>query len=173
MKIIIALISALLMLIVVTFLWNSSDENIELEEKPYERVDITNNNQLVSTTFDDKLIVYTLEGNPVRINDFTRFDGVRIVGEGFYHLQGLPGDKDAPVGIMFNSNNDSFSIAIEAEPVNNNHKVVSDAFRLMMGASDEELCELNVLVGVSHDLNPVLSGKNLGLSFCNPNTSLQ
>ena len=162
-----SLIALSLVMLAVFGVFEADDKIANEEGVPFGEIGVSGNNAVVTLPpTSNKLAIKLDSGQIASVNDFRRFPRVSGVGKDLYHLQGLPGDPDAPVGFFFNDRNDSFSIGIEALPLNENRTAVSEAFRIMLGVSEKELCLMNIYVGVPYGLSPEMAGKNLGLSFC-------
>lgn len=118
-------------------------------------------------------------GTAVAVRDFIH-NGVTIPdasNTGRYVLAGEPGycssgADTCPVAsstnfnIYYNSGAQSFTIALTKEPIGQARLEMEQFLLGALGITQEQLCKLNYLVGVTRYVNPQFTGKNLGFSFC-------
>ncbi len=102
----------------------------------------------------------------IEIFDIRTLPEVTKPGEGFYHLRGEVGDPDAPFSLLYSEIDNSFSIAIENEPIALNHELASRYFSQLLQISDVDACKLNVYIGVPYSVNPDYQGRRFDLTFC-------
>lgn len=102
----------------------------------------------------------------ISTTDFRKLTQVVTTGEGFYNLNGADPAVDLPYSILFSESDGSFTISLDAIPLNATRERASRDFLMMLDITEEEACKLNVQVGVTYYVDEALSGKDLGLSFC-------
>ena len=61
---------------------------------------------------------------------------------------------------------EQFLISITASPFVENEQAAEDELLTRLGISEEEACQLNVIITTPQSVNPNEAGKNYGLSFC-------
>jgi len=111
-------------------------------------------------------VVSDKDNSYVSINDFRQLPKVVSVGEGFYSLNGADPAVDLPYSILFGESDSSFTISLDAIPLDATRERASRDLLMMLDITEEEACKLNVQVGVTYYVDEALSGKDLGLSFC-------
>jgi hypothetical protein len=88
------------------------------------------------------------------------------LGDGMYSLEGTRSDKGAAFSMLYSKTDNSYSIAILAEPIKGNRDAASRYFLEILQTDEATACSLNVYIGTVAGINPRLAGQNLGLSFC-------
>ena len=68
--------------------------------------------------------------------------------------------------VYYNSDQQSFTIALTREPIGQARLAMEQFMLTTLGITQQQLCSLNYLVGVSTHVSPNYTGKNLGFSFC-------
>lgn len=116
-------------------------------------------------TLEGKIIVTTQTG-PVIIADPKRISNMNDLGSGLYQMEGTHTDSEAGFSIAYLETEKSFAVDIWKQPLNEYRKQAGQYLIALLKISEEEACKLNVYVGTTYDVDPTLSGKNLGLSFC-------
>ncbi len=101
-----------------------------------------------------------------RVTDITKLPEVVDIGDGMYSLDGIRSNPQANFSLVYSDIDNSYSIAILAEPVAGNRIEASKYFLELLQTDEATACTLNVYVGTVAAVNENLSGKNLGLSFC-------
>ena len=101
-----------------------------------------------------------------RVTDITKLPEVLDIGDGMYSLNGTRSNAQANFSLVYSNIDNSYSIAILAEPVDLNRIEASKYFLELLQTDEVTACTLNVYVGTVAAVNENLSGKNLGLSFC-------
>lgn len=102
----------------------------------------------------------------IQVTDITKLPEVVAVGDGMYSLNGTRSNPNANFSLLFSEIDNSYSIAILAEPIAGNRIEASKYFLELLQTNEATACSLKVYVGTVAAVNPVLSGQNLGLSFC-------
>jgi hypothetical protein len=74
--------------------------------------------------------------------------------------------QSAGYKFLYNPNNGSFAISINAGPILQTIPQAEAAFLTALGVSKADACKLSVTVGVASVASSDLAGKALGLSFC-------
>lgn len=72
---------------------------------------------------------------------------------------------DAQFDIQYGTDN-SIQIVLVKEPLKDARLAAEASLRTFFPLANDQLCALNIDVGVPVKVNDVFSGKNLGLSFC-------
>ena len=105
--------------------------------------------------------------NPAsQVTDITKLPEVVDIGDGMYSLNGTRSNPQANFSLVYSNIDNSYSIAILAEPVAGNRIEASKYFLELLQTDEATACTLNVYMGTVAAINENLSGKNLGLSFC-------
>lgn len=108
----------------------------------------------------------TPSDSSTQVTDITKLPEVVDVGEGMYSLNGTRSNPNANFSLVFSEIDNSYSIAILAEPIAGNRIEASKYFLELLQINEATACSLKVYVGTVASVNPTLSGQNLGLSFC-------
>jgi hypothetical protein len=123
----------------------------------------------------DKFNIRTRGGQSVTVPDFRDDASSTTFGNDTYYQltnnEETQGD-DATFDIEYSSDN-SVSIFLLKEPLKEARLAAEAELKKFFPLSDEELCDLDVIVGVPIDISETYAGENLGLSFCPDSTYLQ
>ncbi len=95
------------------------------------------------------------------------------MGAGIFSITTLENENPYPFGIIFNEKNGSFAIGLEKEPIAQSRLEAEAYLKSVLQISNDDLCTLNVFVGVPASVNQFYAGRNLGLSFCPGSVSLE
>lgn len=68
--------------------------------------------------------------------------------------------------VYYMSSSQSFIITLTEEPIGLARVQMEQFLLSTLGLTQDQLCKLNYLVGVTQDVNPQFTGNNLGFSFC-------
>jgi hypothetical protein len=88
------------------------------------------------------------------------------IGSGVYISDERQLGKEAGFSMSYFSEDGSIAIDISRQPLATYREKASRYLLQELGITEAEACELNVYVGVTYETDKVLTGKNLGLSFC-------
>lgn len=124
-------------------------------------------------------------GSAVTVNDFIH-NGVTIsdkANTGHYLLAGNLGyclsnprqcqaSSATNFTVYYNSAQQSFTIELTKEPIGQARLAMQQFMLKTLGITEQQMCNLNYLVGVTEYVNPLFAGKNLGFSFCPGATEL-
>jgi hypothetical protein len=98
--------------------------------------------------------------NPAQSTNFSD------IGAGTYVSDERQLGQDIGFSVSYFAEDESFAIDISSKPIAQYRENASRYLLETLGITESEACQLKVYVGVTHDTDPGLSGKNLGLSFC-------
>ena len=114
----------------------------------------------------------TIGPNEVVIPDVrTRLESESL-GSDLYTL--TAGNTDvSPYNIVYSDVDGSFAVVLSREPLADTRLLMESELKGILNLSESEICELNIYVGTTFDVNPFFSGQNLGLSFCDDSVLLQ
>lgn len=101
-----------------------------------------------------------------RVTDISKLPEVVDVGDGMYSLNGTRSNPQANFSLIYSSFDNSYSIAILAEPIAENRIEASKYFLELLQTDEATACSLTVYLGTISAVNENISGQNLGLSFC-------
>jgi hypothetical protein len=101
-----------------------------------------------------------------RVTDISKLPEAVNVGDGMYSLNGTRSNPSANFSLVFSEVDNSYSIAILAEPIAGNRIEASKYFLELLQIDETTACGLKVYLGTVASVNQTLSGQNLGLSFC-------
>ena len=73
--------------------------------------------------------------------------------------------SEAQFEIVYGTDN-SIQIGLTKEPLKQSRLAAEKQLRVFFPLADEQLCKLNVFLGVPAQVNETFAGQNLGLSFC-------
>ena len=138
-----------------------------------------------SPSSDPSFTIVNRDGNAVTVRDFLH-NGTTVLdttNDGRYLLAGnlgycAPGSgacQAAPSTnylVYYNSVPQSFTIALTEEPIGQARLDMEQFMLTTLGLSQNQLCNLNYLVGVTRYVSEQFTGKNLGFSFCPGATKL-
>jgi hypothetical protein len=120
------------------------------------------------------ITLVTRTGGSIAVPDFTAgMTGYRLNTGTFYSItnnqetQGLAAQYEITYGT-----DSSIAIALVKEPLSEARLAAESRLRDLLRLSDEEMCKLQVTVGVPYSTAQLFAGKNLGLSFCPGATEL-
>jgi len=119
-----------------------------------------------------KLLAIETPQGTVSMDDPRQMEETSAMGSGIFSLTTLDNTNPYNFGIIFNEKNGSFAIGLEKEPIAQARLDAEAYIQRALGISKEDMCLLNVFVGVPYSVNEFFSGKNLGLSFCPGSVSL-
>ena len=68
--------------------------------------------------------------------------------------------------VYYNSTQQSFIIDLIKEPMGQARLDMEQFMSTVLGLTQQQMCSLNYLVGVTRYVNSQFTGKNLGFSFC-------
>lgn len=105
-------------------------------------------------------------GSSVKINNPARSTNFADMGSNVYVSDERQLGNDIGFSVAYFEEDGSFAISITGAPLAEHHQKASHYLLETLQISEEEACKLNVYVGVTYDIDPNLSGKNFGLSFC-------
>lgn len=125
----------------------------------------------VSST-SPKMTIKLKNSSELTVNDFRQIPNVEKTSEGFYDLDGSNPLINLPYSVLYSELDDSFSVSLNAKPLLDTRKRFSEDFLKLLNISEAQACNLNVFVGVTYDIDPALSGTNLGLSYCQDSSSI-
>jgi len=111
-------------------------------------------------------------GGAVLMSDPREIEETSAMGSGIFSLTTLENINPYSFGVIFNETNGSFAIGLEKEPIAQARRDAEAYMKRTLGVSEEDMCLLNIFVGVPFRVNEFYSGKNLGLSFCPGSVSL-
>ena len=167
MKIFLTIIAVLIIVILVVILvftdisTNSSTDTPDTSSP----AGFSGNNNISPDRFEaevpEKLYIATVTGEQIGIKNFKTLEGVEYVGENMFHL------NLGSYSILFNENNSSFAIYLSATPIPQVQRSAINALANTLDIKPEELCDLNVYVGTTQDIDPNYAGQNLGVGVCN------
>jgi len=100
------------------------------------------------------------------IHDALRHPETVELSEGVYALFGENLTREQPFVVTYYAFDDSYRAAILQEPLAASRQALARALQDRLGASEAELCALDVRVGVPVAVNPALADRALGLPFC-------
>jgi len=106
------------------------------------------------------------ENQIIELRDPRTLESTTDMGSGMYSVTTLENVTDKPFDIIFNEANASFAIGLTKEPVSQARYEAERYLMQSLGLSEDEMCALNIFVGVPFAVNEFLAGKNLGVSFC-------
>ncbi len=132
-----------------------------------------------------KIALTIQNGGTVVANDFIH-NGVTIpdkANKGRYLLAGNLGyclsnpqqcqaASSTNFSVYYNSTQQSFLITLTKEPIGQARLDMEQFLSTTLGLTEQQMCSLNYLVGVTVYVNPQYAGKNLGFSFCPGATAL-
>lgn len=107
----------------------------------------------------EKIVIQSPKGG-VSVNNFYK-SATEIYSWGAVDVAAREGYK-----ITYINLDDSFLITISLPPVRENIAAAEKEFLSVLGISESAACRLKVQVGVMGQVDPALSGQNIGLSFC-------
>lgn len=120
------------------------------------------------------LTIPTKDGGTVTVPDFTQSAPSASEGsERYYYLtnnadtQGASAQYDIQYGT-----DGSVTVSLLSEPIGTARLAAEEKLRSFFPLSNDQLCSLDVIVGVPNYVNSTYSGNNLGLSFCPGSTPL-
>jgi hypothetical protein len=111
----------------------------------------------------------TSDGQTVAAKDFLHASDTYADpnNEGRYFLAGTGGANiSVPYRILYVKADQSFTIALLAEPIGSARLAAEQALEKTLGISQEDMCTLRYAVLVPHEVNQFYSGKDLRFSFC-------
>lgn len=109
----------------------------------------------------------------VMLNDPRELEDTVAMGAGIFSLTTLENLNPVSFGVIFNETNGSFAIGLEKEPIAQARLEAEVYMQIALGLSADDMCSLNIFVGVPYSINKFYSGQNLGLSFCPGSVSLE
>ncbi len=126
-----------------------------------------------------RMSILSQAGTPVVVNDFIQ-NGTTLPDEankGNYLLAGNLGyctsnpeqcqaASSTGFSVYYNGVPQSFTIDLTAEPIGEARLHMEQFMLKTLGISQQQMCNLRYLVGVTRYVNPQYTGKNLGFSFC-------
>lgn len=126
-----------------------------------------------SQPYAGRITIATASG-PIEINDVRALPTTREISTNRYALSESPEEEYFPkYNIVYAEESSSFSISLNKEPVSETRLQVEAYLKNILGISETQMCDLKIFMGVPNDVNPVLSGQNLGFSFCPGSVQLQ
>ncbi len=148
-------------------------------------ITLSSGNGTIATGSTPTISLTTQTGSVVFVRDFIH-NGVTIpdtVNTGRYLLVGnldyCPSNPQqcqaAPAtgfSVYYNSGPESFTITLTEEPIGQARLAMEQFMLTTLGITQQQMCSLNYLVGVTQDVNSQFAGKNLGFSFCSGATVL-
>ena len=111
----------------------------------------------------------------VTIPDKTNTGGYLLAGNLGYCLSDPQRCQAAPAtnfSVYYNSAGQSFIITLTEEPIGKSRLAAEQFMMTTLGLNQQQMCDLNYLVGVTSHVNDQYAGKNLGFSFCPSATKL-
>ncbi len=122
---------------------------------------------------NDTLLNIKTNESEILMNDPRKIQTTTELGSGIYSL--TPIEKTTPLSfdIVFNEENGSFAIGLTEEPIAQARREAEMYLQQQLNISSEQMCQLNIFVGVPYKVNTFYSGRNLGLSFCPNSVSLE
>jgi hypothetical protein len=116
--------------------------------------------------------IVSLPGGPsdrISVRNPAQSTNFADIGSGVYVSDERQLGKEAGFSMSYFSEDGSIAIDISSQPLASYREKASRYLLQELGITEAEACELNVYVGVTHETDKELVGKNLGLSFC-PNS---
>lgn len=114
----------------------------------------------------EKLLISTEAGDVV-INDVRTFPATEKLGDSLYRLKDAGDEEFFPAyNVVFSEANGSLAVSLNQEPFAETRLAAEEFIGRMLGIAQNDMCKLTVYVGVPFDVDPELSGTNLGFSFC-------
>jgi hypothetical protein len=160
-KIIIGILIVLILAIITTVMMSGAREQ---PQSAVEQFTDFGSNVVPTTNLDTRPVSPT--NSSTRVTDITKLPEVVDIGDGMYSLNGTRSNPSANFSLLFSEADNSYSIAILAEPVAGNRMEASKYFLELLQIDETTACGLKVYLGTVASVNQTLSGKNLGLSFC-------
>jgi hypothetical protein len=107
--------------------------------------------------------------NGVTIYDSANAGRYMLAGNLGYCLSNPQQCQAAPstnFNVYYNSGPQSFTITLTKEPIGQARFAMEQFMLRTLGITEQQMCNLNYLVGVTIYVNSQYTGKNLGFSFC-------
>ena len=111
-------------------------------------------------------IEITTDSGLVTVRDVRNLDSARNVGNDFYTLTDLFDNQRSVYSFGYDARKQSFLISIRAEPVFANRDVAVQELRELLGVSESEFCQLQVLIKVPYEVDEQYFGEELDLGIC-------
>jgi hypothetical protein len=142
-------------------------------------VPTTTGSSSTSSSQSGRMSILSQAGTPIVVNDFIS-NGTTLPDEankGNYLLAGNLGycisdpqqcqaASSTNFSVYYNAVPQSFTIGLTAEPIGEARLDMEQFMLKTLGISQQQMCNLRYLVGVTRYVNPQYTGKNLGFSFC-------
>jgi hypothetical protein len=115
------------------------------------------------------LVVKDFIHNGVTISDGANAGRYLLAGNLGYCFSDPRQCQAAPAtsyGVYYNSGPESFTISLTKEPIGHARLDMEQFMIATLGITQEQMCNLNYLVGVTKYVSEQFAGKNLGFSFC-------
>lgn len=126
-------------------------------------VERSNNDDFSNLT--NTVLIETVAGE-VTINNPLQVTTVFQMSDGLYNLPPLETYTSRTFNVIYNENNQSFAVALLKEPLVDARYDAQQYMMQTLGISAQDLCKLNVYVGVSVGTNELYSGLPLGFPGC-------
>lgn len=110
-----------------------------------------------------KQSITTISGNYMSAEKVVNHpDTVILSADGFYENTA---DTDA-YAIFYDEPSGNISVALRSDPLDFSRSLAEKQLLEVLSITEEDLCEIGVLVTVHRDVNPQYAVGDLGLSFC-------
>ncbi len=110
---------------------------------------------------------------PLLVSDVRQQPETVQLSDGVYAVFGENLQRDQSFVVTYYEFDQSYRAALLKEPLAESRRALERALQRRLGVSEEELCSLNVTVGVPVDINPSFASQSLGLSFCSGSVRLE
>ncbi len=180
-KIIAALFFLILIGIIAWLLFRKDNtEKAPLDEVPYGSVfpepgNITSNGGGQATplgSVESLPVVRTKDGRAVTVRDFRKDEFVSPVGESGYSLADTLSGSEPAYDIFYSSTDGGILVALLQKPLKDTRLRVEEELMRYLGVNRSELCDLDISIGVTIDVDQDLAGRELGVSNCAGSISL-
>lgn len=117
------------------------------------------------------MLVRSRSGRVVQIPNIVR--NADDVGGGAYIFAGGLSQPNPRYVLTYFESYDFFQVSLEDIPLDQVRLLAEDELRIRLGVSDEILCDLDISVRTRIEVSYEMTGKELGLSFCDGSVSLR
>lgn len=129
----------------------------------------------LSTRDNEVLVVNDFLHNNVTIPDEVNPGRYLLAGNLGYcpsHPQQCQAASSTSFMIFYNTEQQSFTVALTAEPIGQARLDMEQFLILTLGIPQQQLCKVKYYIGVARYVNDQYTATNLGFSFCSGATSL-
>ena len=125
-------------------------------------------NSGISNSNDDDTIIVELEasGRDIKISNPAQSTNFADIGANVYVSDERQLGRGVGFSMTYFAESNSFAIDISGKPTEEYRRKAGAYLLESLQITEAEACQLRVYLGVSHSVDPNLSGRNLGLSFC-------